>query len=181
MTLVEYHGELGTIARSRDLEDFTTISNFAKIVQTTPTLHALMILTLADGMGTADVQWSDWKEQLVWNLFEKTKNYLEIGIHFFKKIDANRVGMEEQARGVLGTGFSEEIRAHFDQMPERYFRMIEPQLLTEHLQMFRIFLNVLKIIRPIFSSLKFVGKSISSRGTPKFGFVDGIGDIFSKK
>lgn len=144
LTLVEYHGELGTIARSRDLEDFTTISNFAKIVQTTPTLHALMILTLADGMGTADVQWSDWKEQLVWNLFEKTKNYLEIGIHFFKKIDANRVGMEEQARGVLGTGFSEEIRAHFDQMPERYFRMIEPQLLTEHLQMFRIFFERFK-------------------------------------
>ena len=144
LTLIAYHGELGTVARSRDLEDFTTISNFAKIIKTVPTLHALMILTLADGMGTADAQWSDWKEQLVWNLFEKTKNYLEIGDQFFKKIDANRVVMEDQVRVILGTGFSEEIRAHFDQMPERYFRNVESQTLSEHLKLFRNFFERFK-------------------------------------
>lgn len=139
LTLVEHHAELGSIARSRDLEDFTTISNFSKIVQTIPTLHALMILTLADGMGTADAQWSDWKEQLVWNLFEKTKNYLEKGIHFFKKIDANRIEMEGEMRRRLGIEFNEEISTHFELMPERYFRMIDPELLTEHLEIFRNF------------------------------------------
>jgi len=144
LTLVAYHGELGTVARSRDLEDFTTISNFAKTIKTIPTLHSLMILTLADGMGTAEAQWSDWKEQLVWNLFEKTKNYLEKGEQFFKKIDANRVGMEDQVRAILGTDFSEEIRAHFDQMPERYFRNVEPYIVSEHLQLFRSFFERFK-------------------------------------
>jgi len=144
LTLVAYHGELGTVARSRDLEDFTTISNFAKTIKTIPTLHSLMILTLADGMGTAEAQWSDWKEQLVWNLFEKTKNYLEKGEFFFKKIDANRVGMEDQVRAILGTDFSEEIRAHFDQMPERYFRNVEPYIVSEHLQLFRSFFERFK-------------------------------------
>ena len=139
LTLIAHHGELGAVARTRDLEDFTTISNFATIIQTIPTLHALMILTLADGMGTADAQWSDWKEQLVWSLFEKTKIYLEKGIHFFKKIDINRIGMEEKVRDLLATDFNQEIRVHFEQMPDRYFRMIEPQLVAEHIQLFRSF------------------------------------------
>jgi [protein-PII] uridylyltransferase len=139
LTLVAYHGELANVARTRDLEDFTTISNFGKIVQTTATLQALMILTLADGMGVGEAQWSDWKEQLVWNLFEKTKNYLETGTYFLKKIETNRVSIEKQVKGLLGTTFSEEIKDHFDQMPERYFRMIELQSLTEQVQLFRSF------------------------------------------
>lgn len=144
LTLVAHHGELATVARSRDLEDFTTINNFAKIVKTLPTLEALMILTLADGMGTAEAEWNDWKEQLVWNLFEKTKNYLEKGEQFFKKIDANRVVMEDQVRAILGSSFSEEIRAHFDQMPERYFRTVESDIISEHVLLFRKFFDQFK-------------------------------------
>jgi [protein-PII] uridylyltransferase len=139
LTLVAHHGELAAVARTRDLEDITTISSFAKIVQTVPTLHALMLLTLADGMGVGEEQWSDWKEQLVWNLFEKTKNYLEKGDHFLTESDASRLSMEKQVRGLLGAGFSEEISTHFEQMPERYFRMMEPRLLAEHLQLARKF------------------------------------------
>ncbi len=144
LTLVTYHGELAAVARSRDLEDVTTISNFSKIVQTVPTLHALMILTLADGMGTGDEQWSDWKEQLVWNLFEKTKNYLEIGFQFFKKKDVNRLDTEKKVSLLLGDEFSEEIRNHFQQMPERYFRTVEIPALTEHIYLFRRFFERFK-------------------------------------
>lgn len=139
LTLIEHHGELGVSARTRDLEDVTTTSHLAKIVQTLPTLEALMILTLADGMGTADAQWSDWKEQLVWSLFEKTKNYLDHGGQFFKKAEEERVALEEKVKLLLGKSFSEEIRVHFEQMPERYFRTVEPAVLIEHLKVFRNF------------------------------------------
>ncbi len=144
LTLIAFHGELGTVARTRDLEDFTTVSNFAKIVQTIPTLNALMILTLADGMGTADAQWSDWKEQLVWNLFQKTKNYLEKGGHFFKEIESYRRSLEKKMRMLLGSEFNEEIKVHFDQMPARYFRMVDPEPLKEHVQIFRNFFERFK-------------------------------------
>lgn len=144
LTLISHHGELGNVARSRDLDDFTTISNFSKIIKKISTLQALMILTLADGMGTAEAQWSDWKEQLVWNLFEKTKNYLENGVKIIKKLDAHRVEMEDQVKKILGDEFSEEIRAHFDQMPERYFRNVETHIVSEHLQLFRNFFNRFK-------------------------------------
>lgn len=139
ITLVDAHGELGTVARTRNLDDFSTISDFANIVRTQPTLDALMILTLADGMGTGDGNWSDWKEQLVWNLYHQTKKYLEVGPIFFEKNRQDRAVVEQAVKERLPENFSQEIREHFEQMPDRYVRMMEVSRIAEHLQFFRLF------------------------------------------
>ncbi|MFZ4115263.1 MAG: bifunctional uridylyltransferase/uridylyl-removing protein GlnD [Chthoniobacterales bacterium] len=175
ITLVKLHGELATVARTRDLEDFTTITNFAHQIKKIPTLDALTILTLADGMGTSDTQWSDWKEQLVWSLYDQTKKYLEaselshhntarreasgqtalrqpdrasestqheisgIGKTFFEQNHRDRMAIQKLIREMLPEDFKQEIDVHFEQMPERYFRMREPSLIKEHLQLFRSF------------------------------------------
>ena len=137
MTLVDAHGELSTTARTRNIDDFTTVSDFANIVRTLPTLDALMILTLADGMGTGDTNWSDWKEQLVWNLYHQTKKYLEVGPVFFEKNRRDRAAVAQAIKEKLPESFSEEIKVHLEQMPNRYFRMMELPLIVEHLQFFR--------------------------------------------
>src|SRR3990167_2149920 len=139
LTLVESHGELGSVARTRNLDDFTEIQSFATIVKNLATLDTLMILTLADGMGTGDAQWSDWKEQLVWSLYDQTKRYLEVGASLFDEMYRDRSLMEKKVAELLTEDFKEEIRAHFELMPERYFRTEEPSLIAEHLQLFRSF------------------------------------------
>lgn len=139
--LVKFHGELATVARTRDLEDETTITQFAHKIKKESTLDALIILTLADGMGASDTQWSDWKEQLVWNLYDQTKKYLALGETFFEKNRRDRHAAKTSVQEMLAEDFKEEIDVHFEQMPERYFKMMEPSLITDHLQLFRLFLD----------------------------------------
>lgn len=143
VTLVEAHGELATVARTRDLDDANAIYQVATVVQTLSTLDALMILTLADGMGTSDMNWSDWKEQLVWSLYNQTKRYFEMGAAFFEQHKKDRVGIKKEVQEFLGDDFLEEIEAHFEQMPERYLRMMSSLQIKEHLRLFRDFFEYL--------------------------------------
>ena len=68
---------LSDVAQRRNLDDPATIQEFAEVVKTQANLDALMLLTLADGQGTGDENWSDWKESLVWQLYRSTTQYLE--------------------------------------------------------------------------------------------------------
>src|SRR6266567_1223566 len=74
--LVDHHVTLSSTAQQRNLDDPATIAEFAKVVRNQKNLHALMLLTLADGQGTSGQSWSDWKESLVWQLFQATSQYL---------------------------------------------------------------------------------------------------------
>jgi [protein-PII] uridylyltransferase len=144
ITLVKSHGELATVARTRDLDDITAVYQFANIVRKIPVLDALMILTLADGMGTSDTNWSDWKEQLVWNLYNQTKRYFEIGAPFFEQDQRDPSRIKKEVQESLGETFREEIEAHFEQMPERYLRMMSSAQIAEHLELFRSFFEDLR-------------------------------------
>lgn len=141
ITLVNAHYELSSTAQKRNLDDPETISQFTAIVGNRANLDALMLLTLADGMGTSDENWSDWKEGLVWTLYRRTSRYLEHGadaLEFFRK---NVTELRETAAKHLPKDFAEELRAHFGHMPERYFQMFEGEVMAEHLRLFRTFLE----------------------------------------
>ena len=137
--LVDNHGLLSKTAQSRNLEDPATISYFAGIVQSVENLDALMLITLADGQGTSDTSWSDWKEVLVWQLYRSARAFLSEGVAFFEQ---RRVGFEDLRReveGSLGGDFADDVAAHFSQMPERYFRMFDADRIAGHVRLFRKF------------------------------------------
>src|SRR2546423_9801014 len=67
--LVDHHLTMSKMAQQRNLDDPTTVMEFAQTVKDQKNLDALMLLTLADGQGTSADTWSDWKESLVWQLF----------------------------------------------------------------------------------------------------------------
>ncbi len=142
VTLVGLHAQLATVARTRDLEDPLTIEKFAHQVKKISTLNALTILTLADGMGVNDHQWSDWKEQLIWNLYDRTKKYLEAienhGI-LSPQEQSHQSMRQEVIKKMFPPEWKEEIKVHFEQMPARYFRMKEVASLAEHIQLFHTF------------------------------------------
>ncbi len=137
--LVDNHSLLSKTAQSRNLDDPATISHFAGMVQSVENLDSLMLVTLADGQGTSDANWSDWKEGLVWQLYASARAYLEKGDAFFEQ---RRVGFEElraEVAGKLGEDYGEETAAHFSQMPERYFRMFKAPEISRHIRLFREF------------------------------------------
>ncbi len=139
--LVNSHYELSSTSQKRNLEDPATISEFASIVGTQANLDALMLLTLADGMGTSDQNWSDWKEGLVWTLYRRTRDYLEGGPATIAQIRKNREDLFENVSRRMAKDYSDEIEAHFQHMPERYFQMFDSEQITGHLRLFRTFLE----------------------------------------
>src|SRR5438876_4596900 len=94
----------------------------AHIVKHQKNLNALMLLTLADGQGTSAEAWSDWKESLVWHLYYATSHYLSDQEAFHAQTKIEREHLQESVSEKLSADFSEEVEAHFEFMPDNYFR-----------------------------------------------------------
>jgi len=139
ITLVDSHYVLSKMSQSRNLEDPATVEEFARIVLNRQNLDALMLVTLADGMGTSDQNWSDWKEGLVWSLYRKTCQFLEGGPTAVRELRRNREEQQQEILRRLGRDFTEEAEAHFQFMPDRYFQMFEYEEIAAHLRLFRTF------------------------------------------
>ena len=142
ITLVNSHYELSSTAQNRNIDDTTTIAEFSGIVATRGNLDALMLLTLADGMGTSDQNWSDWKEGLVWTLFRHTSDYLEGGAEMMQQSKKTRDELRDSVRRKLSKDYGQEIDALFLNMPERYFLMFDAEQIAAHVKLFRQFLDI---------------------------------------
>lgn len=139
--LVDHHITLSMTAQRRNLDDPATTAEFASLIRTQPNLDALMLLTLVDGQGTGDEKWSDWKESLVWQLYRNTSLYLADGEAFYRQRAAEREALHGAVRKKLAAGFYDEIDAHFEFMPERYFQTYAAPEIVEHIRLFRTFLT----------------------------------------
>ncbi len=139
LTLVDSHYVLSKMAQSRNLEDSTTVEEFGRIICNRKNLDALMLLTLADGMGTSDQNWSDWKEGLVWTLYRRAGQWLEGGVDAMEQSRRDRQAQKSMVLDLLGKGFCDEADAHFQFIPMRYFQMYETLEIADHMRLFRQF------------------------------------------
>ncbi len=136
--LVDHHVTLSNMAQRRNVDDPATVIEFASIVKSQANLDALMLLTLADGQGTSD-DWSDWKELLVWHLYHATARYLQDQEGFISQLKIERDRLRDAVAGKLVPDFADEIEAHFDYMPDHYFRAFDVDEIVAHLDLFRGF------------------------------------------
>jgi [protein-PII] uridylyltransferase len=141
ITLVSDHGEMSAMARTRNVEDPATVSEFAEVVRDADVLDALMVITLADGMGTSDEGWSDWKEQMVWRLYHQTKEYIADSEGFLAERAQRREELHGEVTRLLPAEFTEELEAHFAGMEERYFLSHDAHEIGRHIRLFRRFLS----------------------------------------
>jgi [protein-PII] uridylyltransferase len=139
--LVDHHITLSNIARLRNLDDPATIAEFASLVRTQSNLDALMLLTLADGQGTGDMNWSDWKETLVWQLHHNTSLFLADGEAYARRRQIEREDLHSEVSSRMAPEFQDEIDAHFHGMPDRYFQTHAVEEIVEHIKLFRDFLR----------------------------------------
>ena len=139
--LVDHHLTLSKMAQQRNLDDPTTVMEFAQIVKDQRNLDALMLLTLADGQGTSADAWSDWKESLVWQLFHDTSRYLADRRAYYEQTRIARESLRAAVAENLSPDYAAEIEAHFEHMPDHYFRATSVPEIVEHVKLFRSFLE----------------------------------------
>ena len=139
--LVDHHLTLSEIAQRRNIEDPATIAAFAENMRNQINLDCLMLLTLADGQGTSGQNWSDWKETLVWQLYNAASSYLQDEAEFFKQSRIERDDLQQAVSKRMARDFGEEIEVHFESMPERYFQSTHVNEIITHLRMVRSWLE----------------------------------------
>ena len=139
--LVDNHILLSSTVQRRNPEDPATIEEFAGIINHQSRLDALMLLTLADGQGTSQEGWSDWKESLVWQLYRNTSHFLADSIEFFRQHRVQREELREAVARKMARDYTEEIEAHFCSMPDTYFHTNKPNDIIGHIRLFREFLE----------------------------------------
>src|SRR5438067_6068533 len=139
--LVDHHLTLSRTAQQRNLDDPATVMEFGRIVKHQRNLNKLMLLTLADGQGASPEAWSDWKESLVWELFHETSRYLADQKSYYDQTKIERESLQSAVSENLPPDYADEIEAHFEFMPDHYFRATDVPEIIEHLKLFRSLLE----------------------------------------
>ncbi|MEW6653991.1 MAG: HD domain-containing protein, partial [Bacteroidota bacterium] len=75
--LVHHHLTMEQIAFRRNLNDPSTLDNFAQIFPTPEYLDLLYLVTYADLSAVSPAVWTQWKSDLLFELYRKTKTMLE--------------------------------------------------------------------------------------------------------
>jgi [protein-PII] uridylyltransferase len=74
--VIENHLSMIQVSQRRDLDDPAVGRKFAAQLKTSENLKLLMLHTFADCMGTSTDLWSDFKESLLWTLYDRTMQCL---------------------------------------------------------------------------------------------------------
>ena len=118
--LVRQHLAMVSTSQKRNLGDPHVIETFARLVGDLENLRALALLTLADSMGTSDQLWTTFKDALLLTLYQRTREHLEG--QGAVVAEAERARLLEEVRRAAPAGLpADEIQAHFDRVPPRYF------------------------------------------------------------
>jgi [protein-PII] uridylyltransferase len=139
--LVDHHVTLSSMAQQRNIDDPATVIELANAIKHQKNLNALALLTLADGQGTSGQSWSDWKESLVWQLYHATTEYLTDQKSYHEQTKIERDILQASVAAELPPDQADEIEAHFDLMPDSYFRGSEVPEIIKHMKLFRSFLE----------------------------------------
>jgi len=122
--LIENHLLMANISQRRDLDDATVVKNFAKQIGKPELLNLLTLLTFADSQGTSDKLWNGFKDSLLWQLYSRAMPLLVGGTDFVKAEKKERETLLQEVRELAPSRISdEEIDAHFDNLPPRYFQI----------------------------------------------------------
>ncbi|MDG2049987.1 MAG: DUF294 nucleotidyltransferase-like domain-containing protein [Myxococcota bacterium] len=136
--VVEHHLLMSHLAQSRDISDPKLILELVQLCGDRTNLRNLYLATFADIRASSRDAWTEWKGQLLRELFERAAEMLETGADDESKaievVEARVKVRRESAREELrGLGVSESrIEAFFDGMPRRYFISHTPRQIARH-------------------------------------------------
>jgi [protein-PII] uridylyltransferase len=140
--LVENHLLMAVLSQRRDLDDPTVIREFSRQVGTSEKLSLLLLLTFADSQGTSDKLWSGFKDSLLWQLYNRSAALLAGGTEFRKAHEKAQEELRELVRELTPSRVSdEELNAHFQMLPQRYFEIHTAAQIQDDLELAHRFMH----------------------------------------
>jgi [protein-PII] uridylyltransferase len=138
--IIQHHLLMSHLAQSRDLSDAKLILELAQICGDRTNLRNLYLATFADIRASSVEGWTDWKGQLLRELYERTAEMLETGAErpdqavalLEARVERRREGAREELVR-LGVGEA-KISSLFAELPRRYFLSHTPPQIARHAQ-----------------------------------------------
>jgi [protein-PII] uridylyltransferase len=122
--VIESHLLMANVSQRRDLDDPAVVRNFAKQIQNPETLALLTLHTFVDSMATSDKLWNGFKDSLLWTLHNKAMELMTGGTEFVRAEEKQRELLMEEVHRLLPDQLpDEELKAHFEALPARYFQI----------------------------------------------------------
>jgi len=134
--IIKNHLLMARFWQKHDLDDPQTAVAFSELVGDPDQLRYLYVHTYCDSRGTSADLWNGYKDTLHTHLFATTLERLTLG----DKVETRLRELKEMTRQKLISQTipgisSDEISAHFNLLPERYFVQTESSEITLHIQM----------------------------------------------
>ncbi len=136
--LVRQHLLMSHVAQRRDLSDPRVVVEMARVAGDRENLRNLYLVTFADIRACSPTGWTEWKGQLLRELYERTAEFLESGRddperaleQIEARVETRRDGARRELRQ-LGVADA-KVAAFFEMMPRRYFVSHTPRQIARH-------------------------------------------------
>tara|TARA_R100000027_G_scaffold50114_4_gene38807 strand:- start:30122 stop:32941 length:2820 start_codon:yes stop_codon:yes gene_type:complete len=135
--IIENHMEMARFWQKFDLDDPTTIQSFADLTENQTQLSYLYAHTYCDARGTAESLWNSYKQSLHDMLYHRTFAAMEHGRDPEQEERKHRVMIEQDLfnRPIAQSMSRDELEAHFNLLPDRYFAHNSIEDVELHLRM----------------------------------------------
>jgi [protein-PII] uridylyltransferase len=121
--LVRNHLMMSQVAQKGDLDDQTTVAEFARNVGSIDRLKALYLLTYADMRAVAPKVYNNWRDMLLSDLYLRALKVLEQGdreaVDPARRLATVKAAVRETL--IAASAAEPDVRAFLDEMPDRYF------------------------------------------------------------
>ncbi len=134
--VIKNHLVMARFWQKRDVDDPQTATAFAELVGDAERLRHLYVHTFCDARGTAASLWNDYKDTLHTNLFRATLERLQLGaaLDLSYREKKQMIYQELISKQIPGIN-PDEVTAHFNLLPERYFIHTDAGEIALHIQM----------------------------------------------
>jgi [protein-PII] uridylyltransferase len=127
--LVLDHLLMYNVATRRDLQDTTTIEEFARSLRGREGLRNLYLLTMADVSTTSPAAMTSWKARMLEELYFAAEEHMASR---GERADAVRIAQVRHTVRASWLGPTEALDALLDALPERYFLASAPESIVQH-------------------------------------------------
>ena len=141
--LIEHHLLMARTSQAFDLEDRTVIRHFAEQIGSLENLNLLTLLTFADSMGTSEQFWNGFKDTSLLTLYAGARQELTGSPHFAQAEERQLEHLAGLVKRLLPETFGlDEMQAHFDNLPPRYFTILTNKEIVADLTLTHLFMRV---------------------------------------
>ena len=133
--LIAEHLTMAQISQRRDIDDPQVIQSFAELVQESEHADLLTLMTFSDSVATSEEMWNGFKDALLRTLHQRTYEQLT-GDTTQRIVESKlRHHLKRQVEPKLPPAIhADEVKAHFDNLPDRYFHTNEPEDIANDLE-----------------------------------------------